>query len=110
MASCMIPIPIPAIPNPLKMYNPNNKGTLVMGRKIMAAKGVKNINNITMVLKIMRLLPYLLLFELLKYSDTRNFNVLEKSALTDLGNVNLLIIEKNLLNNIYFKTGKKNEK
>tara|TARA_Y100000815_G_scaffold237479_1_gene231255 strand:- start:483 stop:623 length:141 start_codon:yes stop_codon:yes gene_type:complete len=44
-------MPIPAMPNPLKMYNPNNNGTLVRVEKMMMAKGPKNNSNINMLLK-----------------------------------------------------------
>lgn len=62
-----------------------------MGKNMIAASGVKNISNMKMVLKTNCLLPCLLLFLVLKYSCTRNFNVLEKSDPTDFVNFNFLI-------------------
>ncbi len=51
-------------------------------------------------------LPYLLFCVLLKYSDTRSFNVREKSEPTDLENAIFLMIS-NLINNMFTsKTGK----
>jgi hypothetical protein len=56
-----------------------------------------------MVLKTILLLPYLLILLLLKYSETRNLSVEEKSESTDLGNVNFLI--KIELCKTYFNKG-----
>ena len=91
MASCMTPIPIPAIPKPLKMYKPNNKGILEMERRMIQASGTKNKCSIKTVLKTIHPLPYGSILLLLKYSETRDWSVAEKSESTDFGNDNLLI-------------------
>lgn len=94
---------MPAIPNPLRTNRPNKRGTLENEAKMMTAKGAKNSANIKMVLKTIVLLPYLLIWLILKYSDTRNLSVEEKSESTDLGNVKCLI--KIILSKTYFNKG-----
>ncbi len=93
-------MPIPAIPNAARIYKANKSGTLVLGKIMIYASGKKNTNSINIVLKTMRPLPYVLILLILKYSETRNLSVAEKSESTDFGNDNRLIKLKLLT--IYF--------
>jgi hypothetical protein len=84
-------MPIPAMPRPLMINKPNNRETLENGTKMITAKGAKNSTNIKMVLITMRSLPYLLNLLVLKYSETRNLSVEEKSGPTDFAKDSFLI-------------------
>tara|TARA_R110001592_G_scaffold338552_1_gene625667 strand:- start:7867 stop:8133 length:267 start_codon:yes stop_codon:yes gene_type:complete len=83
MELCIIP--------PIMMDIPNNSRTLENGTKIPTTKGAKNRSNIKMVLTTIRSSPYLLILLFLKYSDTRNLSVEEKSAPTDWAKDSFLI-------------------
>ncbi len=63
---------------------------------MMTANGVKKSDSITIDLMSMVLLPNLLIPLLLKYSDTRDFSVEEKSELTDFEN-EIVLIKKALI-------------
>ena len=66
MASCITPIPMPAMPNPLKMYNENRNGTEVTKPDESNIRGAKNIVNIIMVFMTIVALAFLLLLIVLK--------------------------------------------
>ena len=87
----MTPIPIPAIPSPLRIYKANKAPTLVTTPVLIIISGIQKTLSITMVFKIIRRFPNLLLSLRLKYSFTLARNVLAKSDRSVLENFNFLI-------------------
>ena len=74
-----MPIPIPAMPNPLIINKVKSNQGLVIKPVLTATSGAKKAVNIVMVLTIMSPLPYLLRLLVLKYSLIRILNALENS-------------------------------
>ena len=96
MASCIILIPIPAIPKPLIMYRIKSKTVDESDPNMINTNGVKNNNSIAIDLMIMVWLPNLLISLLFRYSDTRFLSVDEKSDCADFEN-EIVLIEKVLI-------------
>ena len=92
MASCITPIPIPAIPNPLKIYRRKRTGLVVTIPEESSTKGTKNKANIITVFTTMFALAFLLLLLVLKYVFTLFLNVFEKSGFMFLENLGCAIL------------------
>lgn len=92
MASCITPIPIPAMPNPAAIYSTNNIGLLLTKPEERVNNGIKNKDSIITVFTTIVVLALRLLFFVLKWTFTRLLNVLAKSGFMSRENLGLASI------------------
>ena len=92
MASCITPIPIPAIPKPLTRYMENKNHGLDTIPELMITMGAINSVSINTVFTTMLLFPYLLRLASWKYAFTLLLNIVEKSVSFILLKLRFLIV------------------